>query len=96
MTVPREDGLVSLVYLVCLVCLVEPDRPDRLDEPDQPSPVSLVPLVTRGYSAACYELDFRAVASDSTIPSQEFWSFSTNRLAACSNDTTRSVFGAPS
>jgi len=59
--VKREDGLVSLVYLVCFVCLIEPDRPD------QPSPVSRIPLVTRGYSAACYELVFRAVASLSTL-----------------------------
>ena len=60
------------------------------------SPVSLVQLVTQGYSAACYELVFRAVASDSNTPSHEFWSFSTSRLAACSKDTTRRVFGAPS
>ena len=35
-----------------------------------------------------------AVASDSYTPSQEFCSFSTSRLAACSKDTTQSVFGA--
>ena len=93
MTVTREDGLVSLVYLVYFVCLVEPDRPDRPDEPDQPAPVS---LVTRSYSAVCYELLFRAVASDSNTPSHKFWSFSTSRLVAYSKDTTRSVFGAPS
>jgi hypothetical protein len=49
-----------------------------------------------GVFAACYELVFRAAASDSNTPSQEFCSFSTSRLAACSKDTTRNVFGAPS
>ena len=90
MAVTREDELGSLVYLVYFVSLLEPDRPD---EPDQPAPGQ---LVTRGYSTVCYELLFRAVASDSNTPSHEFWSFSTSRLVACSKDTTRSVFGAPS
>lgn len=48
------------------------------------------------FPATCYNLVFPAAASDSNTPRHEFWSFSTNRLAACSKDTTRSVFGAPS
>ena len=48
------------------------------------------------FLTASYELLRRAADSDSKTASQEFWSFSTNRFSACSKETTRSVFGAPS
>jgi len=59
-------------------------------------PFWLVQHASHGYLAACEELDFRTVPSDSNTRSQSCWSFSTSRIAACSNDTTRNVFGAPS
>ncbi len=57
------------------------------NRPDQPFPAHSFSL-SLSYFATCYNLAFRAAVSDSTTSRHEFCSFSTNRLAACSRDTT--------
>jgi hypothetical protein len=49
-----------------------------------PAHVRIIEALVRqnSFPAACYELVFRAAASDSNTPSQEFWSFSTSRFSA--------------